>query len=60
MNEQNLEYLTNNVKYLGFAEKTTNVMDTKIRQEIPEFQVTAQHDHFNNSVFYTNIVNNYI
>ncbi len=53
MNEQNLEYLNNSVKYLGFEEKTAAVMDTKIRQGIPEFQVTAQHDHFNNRVFHT-------
>lgn len=53
MNEQNLDFLNNSVKYLGFEEKTAAVMDTKIRQGIPEFQVTAQHDHFNNSVFHT-------
>jgi hypothetical protein len=53
MNEQNLDFLNNSVKYLGFEEKTAAVMDTKIRQEIPEFQVIAQHEHFNNSVFHT-------
>jgi hypothetical protein len=53
MNEQNLDFLNNSMKYLGFEEKTAAVMDTKIRQGIPEFQVTAQHDHFNNSVFHT-------
>lgn len=53
MNEQNLDFLNNSLKYLGFEEKTAAVMDTKIRQGIPEFQVTAQHDHYNNSVFHT-------
>lgn len=53
MNEQNLDFLNKSVKYLGFEEKTAAVMDTKIRQDIPEFQVYASHEHYTNSIDYT-------
>lgn len=53
MNEQNLNFLTTNLKYLGFDEKVTEQMSRKIAEQAPDFKINTQVQHFNNSMDYT-------
>ncbi|WP_207424994.1 hypothetical protein [Pedobacter sp. SYSU D00535] len=39
MNENNLDYLKNSLKYLGFGEKLHDVLEKAIRQELPAFKL---------------------
>ncbi len=47
MNEQNLQYLKDNIKYLGFGEKLYPELEKNIQQGFPEFQLKIQTE-FNN------------
>ena len=40
MNEKNLDYLKNSLKYLGFGDKLNDVLEKAIRQELPKFTIT--------------------
>lgn len=40
MNEKNLDYLKNSLKYLGFGDKLNEVLEKAIRQELPKFKIT--------------------
>ena len=53
MDQENLEFLTRNIKYLGFEEKVSDAMAEQIRQGNPEFNIAAKHSHFDNSIDYT-------
>ena len=45
MNEKNLDYLKNSMKYLGFGDKLNDVLEKAIRQELPKFTISL-----NNSI----------
>lgn len=53
MDQENVEFLTKNVKYLGFEEKVSEAMGEQIKQGNPEFNIAAKHSHFDNSIDYT-------
>lgn len=53
MNEQNFEYLKDNIKYLGFDEKLADVLHVKMTNEVPEFTLPAKQEHFDNWMEYT-------
>ncbi len=40
MNEKNLDYLKNSLKYLGFGDKLNDVLEKAIRQELSKFTIT--------------------
>lgn len=40
MNEQNLQYLRDNLKYLGFGENLNEVLANKLKEGPPEFSIT--------------------
>src|SRR6266496_4620766 len=42
MNEQNLQYLKDNIKYLGFGEKLYPEMQSNMEQGLPEFRLKTQ------------------
>ncbi len=42
MNEQNLQYLKDNIKYLGFGEKLFPELQSNMEQGFPEFQLKTQ------------------
>ncbi|SDE65576.1 hypothetical protein SAMN05216464_108111 [Mucilaginibacter pineti] len=52
MNNENIEFLSNNVKYLGFEEKVSKDMTDQISQGKNEFSIGTNHAHFANSVDY--------
>lgn len=45
MNEQNLQYLKDNIKYLGFGEKLYPELEKNIQQGFPEFQLKIQTEY---------------
>jgi hypothetical protein len=45
MNEQNLQYLKDNIKYLGFGEKLYPELEKNIQQGSPEFQLKLQTEY---------------
>jgi len=45
MNEQNLQYLKDNIKYLGFGEKLYPELEKNIEQRFPEFQLMLQTEY---------------
>lgn len=47
MNEQNLEYLKDTVKYLGFGEKLFAEIEKNIQQQLPEFVLILQTEYHN-------------
>jgi hypothetical protein len=40
MNEQNLQYLRDNIKYMGFGEKMNDLLETMLQKGMPEFSLT--------------------
>ncbi len=42
MNEQNLQYLKDNIKYLGFGDKLYPELQSNMEQGLPEFQLKTQ------------------
>jgi hypothetical protein len=42
MNENNLEYLQNNLKYLGFGESLNQQLKEAIEKELPEFKLQSE------------------
>ncbi|HSZ85770.1 MAG TPA: hypothetical protein VK787_07050 [Puia sp.] len=42
MNEQNLEYLERNLKYLGFGDKLNDQLKTQLQQGLPEFTLSTE------------------
>jgi hypothetical protein len=47
MNEQNLEYLKNNIKYLGFSDSVFPELMKNIENRFPEFTLTHNRDYGN-------------
>ena len=47
MNEQNLEYLKNNIKYLGFSDSVFPELMKNIENRFPEFTLTHVKDYGN-------------
>ena len=45
MNTQNLDYLKDNLKYLGFSEKLNPELEKNIQQGLPEFSLKMQNDY---------------
>ena len=41
MNEQNLDYLKNNIKYLGFGDKLSSELEKNLREGKPEFELNT-------------------
>lgn len=50
MNQENLEYLKDNIKYMGFGEKLNESLEHNLKAGKPEFQLTTD-AKFNNKVF---------
>lgn len=44
MNEQNFEYLKDNLKYMGFGEKLNEALERNLKQSVPEFALTNKMD----------------
>jgi hypothetical protein len=40
MNEQNFQYLKDNIKYMGFGEKLNDILDAKLKEGKPEFSLS--------------------
>jgi len=54
MNQENFDYLKDNVKYMGFGEKLNESLELKLKEGKPEFQLTTD-AKFNNKVFEANL-----
>gem|GEM_PF-486433 len=50
MNEQNLQYLKDNIKYLGFGEKLFPELEKNIEQGLPEFQMKISTEFHNDKI----------
>lgn len=50
MNQENLKYLTDNIKYMGFGEKLNAELEQKMQEGKPDFQLTANAE-FNKKSF---------
>ena len=42
MNEENVKYLKDNLKYMGFGDKLNEIMENNIREQKPEFSIKMQ------------------
>lgn len=42
MNEQNFQYLKDNLKYMGFGENMTDMLEAGLKQEKPEFSLSYE------------------
>ncbi|WP_207423789.1 hypothetical protein [Desertivirga brevis] len=49
MNENNLDYLKNSLKYLGFGDKLNKVLESAISQELPKFTISLNNEVNNQS-----------
>jgi hypothetical protein len=45
MNEQNLDYLKDNLKYLGFGDRLYPELEKNIQQGFPEFKLSVQNEY---------------
>lgn len=50
MNEQNLQYLKDNIKYLGFGEKLFPDLQKNMEQGLPEFQLKISTEFHNDKI----------
>ena len=46
MNEKNLTYLKNNLKYMGFGEKLNSDLENAVKEGKPEFQLQLNEKMF--------------
>ena len=53
MNEQNLEFLKNNLLNLGFGDKVNAEMEKLIKTKVPEFSLTTEQTYNNRKMDYT-------
>ncbi len=53
MNQNNLDYLKDNLKYLGFEDKLNNDLESKIKEQPETFTLQTTIDHYNNKTEHT-------
>jgi hypothetical protein len=53
MNEDNFNYLKDNLKYLGFEDKLNGPLSEKMAAQVPEFKLDTHIPHYHNAVDYT-------
>ena len=53
MNTTNLEYLQENLKYLGFENKLNDDLQKNASRELPAFQLELEIPHFNKTMDFT-------
>jgi hypothetical protein len=52
MNEDNFNYLKDNLKYLGFEDKLNANLEENIKKAIPEFKLQTEIQHYSNKMDY--------
>lgn len=53
MNEQNLDFLKDNLKYLGFEDKLNKDLEKQVSKQPAEFKLQTEMEHYNNKTDHT-------
>ncbi|WP_114782326.1 hypothetical protein [Botryobacter ruber] len=53
MNQNNLDYLKEGLKYMGFGTNLNEELEKNVREQKPEFQLQMQKPYFNSTMDYT-------